>query len=839
MTVRPPDAARGFALDGKFFRRGHQRFHVKGVSYGPFPANAEGEPFPSPERARTDCEQIRRLGANLLRVYEIPPRWFLDLAAEHELGLLVDVPWDRQSCFLDRRSTQEQAKAAVRRAAEACAHHPARFALSVANEIPPDVVRWSGSARIERFIDALVSVAKEVDPEGLCTFGNFPTTEFLRPEAIDFHCFNVYLHHPRPFDQYLARLQTLAEGKPLILGETGIDSRREGETRQAEILGWQIELAFRNGLAGTILFSFTDEWFTGGTLIKDWAFGLTRSDREPKPAFETVRRHFALAPRYPLSSTPAVSVVIAAYNAASTLRTCLASLEELRYPDYEVVLVDDGSTDATRAIAADFPTVRLIVHPQNLGLSVARNSGIVASRGEIIAFTDADCRVDPDWLHHLVADLQRGDFAGIGGPNLLPPDDSCVASAVMVSPGGPAQVMLTERLAEHIPGCNMAFYRWALEDIGGFDPVFRRAGDDVDVCWRLQQRGLRLGFSFAGFVWHYRRSTVGAYLRQQYGYGEAEALLIRKHPEYFNAVGASVWRGRIYSSADFPFLGRRSLIYHGPLATGLFQTLYTATASHLLTFFTTLEFYVFGLLPLLVLAGAFGWFTNLAWLGLALPWSVCLIAAGQARIPVRHRRFWSRPLVGLLFWLQPLVRGYARYHGRLLLHRGRLAELENLDSLNQATAGRNLSQANYWSAGGLSRLPFLRSLIEELESQRWEYRIDSGWTPIDLEVYGSRWTKLQLVTVAEAHPEGRTLLRCRLRPASTLLAKAVLVLSGILALVTAGALGPDRWWSWLPLLLLPGFIAWKRFEQKRFQRVLLVFLDRLAARLDLVRVLGE
>jgi GT2 family glycosyltransferase len=78
----------------------------------------------------------------------------------------------------------------------------------------------------------------------------------------------------------------------------------------------------------------------------------------------------------------------------------------------------------------------------------------------------------------------------------------------MVSPGGPAHVMLTDRLAEHIPGCNMAFYKWALEEIGGFDPAFRKAGDDVDVCWRLQQNGYRLGFSPAGFVWHYRRATA-------------------------------------------------------------------------------------------------------------------------------------------------------------------------------------------------------------------------------------------------------------------------------------------------------------------------------------------
>ena len=189
-------------------------------------------------------------------------------------------------------------------------------------------------------------------------------------------------------------------------------------------------------------------------------------------------------------------------------------------------------------------------HPQNLGLSVARNTGIEAAQGEIVAFTDADCRVDEDWLHYLVSDLVGSRFVGMGGPNLLPSEDSWVAAAVQVSPGGPAHVLLTDQVAEHIPGCNMVFWKWALEEIGCFDPVFRKAGDDVDICWRLQQRGYEIGFSPAAVVWHYRRSTVRAYLRQQHGYGEAEALLERKHPEHFSPLGGSMWRGRIYASHE-------------------------------------------------------------------------------------------------------------------------------------------------------------------------------------------------------------------------------------------------------------------------------------------------
>src|SRR5207247_2904335 len=186
----------------------------------------------------------------------------------------------------------------------------------------------------------------------------------------------------------------------------------------------------------------------------------------------------------PLSRYPKVSSVVACYNGASTLKPCLESLTRLAYPNYEVILVDDGSTDSTPEIAKEFPGVRCI-RQDNHGLSVARNTGIAAATGEIVAFTDSDCRADADWLYYLVGDLLSGQWAGVGGHNFLPPDDSSVAAAVMAAPGGPAHVMLTDREAEHPPGCNMAVHQWAREELGGLDHVFRECGDNVPVCRAL------------------------------------------------------------------------------------------------------------------------------------------------------------------------------------------------------------------------------------------------------------------------------------------------------------------------------------------------------------------
>src|SRR5205814_1600843 len=139
---------------------------------------------------------------------------------------------------------------------------------------------------------------------------------------------------------------------------------------------------------------------------------------------------------------------------------------------------------------------------------------------------------DPDWLYYLVGAMgtERGPIAGAGGPNLPPPGDGRTAAAVAASPGGPTHVLVDDVTAEHIPGCNMAFWKSALVEVGGFDPRFHAAGDDVDICWRLQDRGLKLGYAPSAIVWHHRRNSAKAYLKQQRGYGEAEAELAAKHP---------------------------------------------------------------------------------------------------------------------------------------------------------------------------------------------------------------------------------------------------------------------------------------------------------------------
>jgi GT2 family glycosyltransferase len=508
----------------------------------------------------------------------------------------------------------------------------------------------------------------------------------------------------------------------------------------------------------------------------------------------------------------------------------------LNYPDYEVLLVDDGSTDTTPQIAQAFRQVRYIRHEKNQGLSAARNAGIAAALGEVVAFTDADCRADEDWLHYLAEDLADGDFSGMGGPNLLPPDDSPVGATVMASPGGPAHVMLTDRRAEHIPGCNMAFVKSALVEIGGFDPILRKAGDDVDVCWRLEQAGCEIGFSPSAQVWHYRRSTVADYLKQQRGYGEAEALLVRKHPEYFNSIGGSLWRGRIYAAPALGLQLRRAMIYHGPFGSAGFQGIYAAEPASSLMLCTTLEYHIFVTLPLWVLSTIFTGLLPLAVTSVLLSLGLCAAAGAQASLPPNRARWWSRPLVALLFLLQPIVRGWARYWGRISVRSLTLAAQESLDSVALRQSRVNLDETCYWAGTRLERLDFVAAVVKALEARGWPSRSDIGWSEYDVEVYGSRWIYLQLTTVAEEHPKGRQLIRCRLRTPWSLFARICFWSLAGGELLIISLLGVARAWPWLILLALPSFAWFVARERRSLQSVAVTLLDDVAKSCGLLQI---
>lgn len=747
----------------KFFFEGDRKFFVKGVTYGPFAPDAEDQYFGTPEKARKDFALMREAGVNLVRIYYVPPKWFLDICQEHGIRALISIPWAEHLEFLKDRRIRREAEQAVIQGVRKNAGHPAVFGYLVGNEIPTTMVRWLGARQVTEFIEHLINLGRNEDPNALFSYASYPPTEFLLPQNVDFTTFNVYLHRQEDFERYLARLQNLAEDKPLILGEFGMDTIRHPEEEQAEMLRWHIESVVRGGLAGTIVYAWTDEWFRGGQEIMDWAFGLVRRDRTKKPAYETVKSLFAgdqpMTQKVHLPSYPKVSVIVCSYNGAPTLDQCLQSLKEVTYPNFEVILVDDGSKDNTPEIAARHPWI-VSIRQENKGLSFARNVGAQAATGEIIAYTDSDCMADPDWLYFLVGTLTSGEFAGVGGPNISPPAANWIQACVAGAPGGPSHVLLTDVIAEHIPGCNMAFYKWAFDKVGGFDPEYRKAGDDVDFCWRLQQEGQVIAFSPSAIVWHYRRFTLKAFQKQQEGYGEAESLLRFKHLVFFGPTGTAKWKGQIYGAPRFTWLINRPVIYHGIFGEGLFQSIYPTPQSDIAAYVSSVEWVVLTVF-IFALSVPFPDLRIIPYIMFGATFLVALSYMIHAKLEARHDTIRARLLVTFLALAQPLVRGWARYYTWLKFKRTPPAVIASQEE-NFVQRGGSISRLNYWTENGQGRERILPEIIQALETEGWNYSIDTGWKEWDVQVYGSFWWGIKLRSVTEYHGGPKCLTRIHL-----------------------------------------------------------------------------
>ncbi len=784
MNARAIDTgAPGLRVDGRFFRDGADKFYVKGITYGPFAVGSHGGPFPETETVARDFALMTEAGINTVRVFTVPPVWLLDAAAKAGLKVIAGLPWSQHIAFLGSDATKARVRAAVLDGVRSCQRHPAIFAYLIGNEIPPDMVRWHGAAAVKRFLAELYAMVKAEHPGALVSYANFPSTEYLVVDFADFLCFNVYLHGEHAFRRYVARLHNIAFDKPLVLTEFGGDSMHAGEAAQAELLSWQVGAAFSAGVAGTCVFAWTDEWFTGGHLIEDWAFGLVDKDRNRKPSFAEVARAYRGPIPPPLPHAARVSVVVCAYNAETTMDPCLASLEHLNYPDYEVVVVNDGSTDGTRAIAERYGYCRLI-NQENKGLSVARNVGAEAATGEIVVYTDSDCVADPDWLTYLVGTMERGGLVACGGPNFPPPENSLVPAAVAVSPGGPCHVLIDDEIAEHIAGCNMAFRRDVLLGLGGFDPIFRAAGDDVDICWRLQDAGYAIGFSPAAMVWHFRRNTVAAYLGQQRGYGKAEALVYAKHPQRFNRFGQAMWSGRIYGDLSSSLLlGRSARIYSGVFGRGLFQSLYERPTSLLQHLPMTFEWGVVA--PALALGGlvAGGWWRLLV-APLLLTWAICVVGAARARIDPRFSGLQARALVALLIWLGPLLRGYERLKWRLKALR--VAPSEPMAGPSPALSWRDRGFVlAYWSERGEEKEALLGGIMAGAQAHGYAAVMDSGWGGWDLTVSRGLLDRARILVAAENHGGAKRLYRLRCTPVASGLGRGAAGLFAVSALLFA------------------------------------------------------
>ena len=423
-----------------------------------------------------------------------------------------------------------------------------------------------------------------------------------------------------------------------------------------------------------------------------------------------------------------------------------------------------------------------MISTEHRGLASARNTGYEAADGEIVAYIDDDARPDPHWLTYLATSFIGTAHAGVGGPNIPPEDEGAVADCVANAPGGPVHVLLSDTEAEHIPGCNMAFRKSALEAIEGFDRQFGAAGDDVDVCWRLQERGLSLGFNPAAVVWHRRRSSVGAYWRQQRGYGRAEAQLERKWPEKYNSAGHLSWHGRLYGLGIPKVLApRRRRVYHGTWGTRLFQSVYEPAQASLRALPLMPEWYL--LICALAALSALGAVWSPLLLALpALAVAISLLVlqavhgAHRASFGNRRGRRRRRGLTALLYVLQPLARLRGRLGAGLTPWRRPATRTPALPF--PRTDAR-------WSEEWQSQEEWLVAIEVSLLVDGVPVRRGGDFDRWDLEARGGPLGRVRVRMALEEHGAGRQLARFGLRPVVSRAGAGVIALFGFLAVASS------------------------------------------------------
>ncbi len=237
-----------------------------------------------------------------------------------------------------------------------------------------------------------------------------------------------------------------------------------------------------------------------------------------------------------------VSVVIPAYNAERTLGACLEALARQVRPADEVVVVDNGSTDGTAALTRSFfgrlPGLRLVTEPR-AGEAAARNRGVREARGDVIAFTDADCIPHEGWLANAVRALEEwpecaavaGEVVGYRAGRLV---EKYLSVAAFPTPEEPCVMDGLRFPPPTFYTANFVVRRHALSRVGLFDENLR-IGVDVDLCVRLLRAGLRIGYLPQAVVAHVQRDSLRKMVRRLFQYGTGLPPWFRKY------AGPGVW----------------------------------------------------------------------------------------------------------------------------------------------------------------------------------------------------------------------------------------------------------------------------------------------------------
>jgi glycosyltransferase involved in cell wall biosynthesis len=244
-------------------------------------------------------------------------------------------------------------------------------------------------------------------------------------------------------------------------------------------------------------------------------------------------------------SFPKVSVIVPAYNAAETIRACIDSLLELNYPkaELELVVVNNASSDHTASILKEYGERIRILQESKRGPAAARNRGIRGATGNVVAFTDADCIVDKDWLHYLVPLLREPAIGIVGGAILA--KRPCNEIARFGEAIHDHDLAINAYKPPAVITMNWASRSSVLREVNLFDESFIRC-EDVDLSYRILQAGYRFAFRAEAVVYHQNEDTLSGLFHEGLLHGWYGVQALKKHREFVQAFGHRKFNGSSY-----------------------------------------------------------------------------------------------------------------------------------------------------------------------------------------------------------------------------------------------------------------------------------------------------
>lgn len=227
-----------------------------------------------------------------------------------------------------------------------------------------------------------------------------------------------------------------------------------------------------------------------------------------------------------------VSVIIPAYNASATVCDCLSVLMKQTFAEpYEVIVVDDGSTDSTPdVISKEFPRVRLL-RQKNAGPAAARNKGAIEAKGDLVFFTDADCRPMPDWLEQMAKPfVSNPDVVGVKGIYRTEQSE-ITARFVQMEYEDKYDLMRKEEYIDFIDTYSAGFRKEIFNSMGGYDTSFPVAcSEDAEFSFRLANKGYKMVFNPNAVVYHIHPDMFTAYVKKKFKFAYWRMLAVKKNP---------------------------------------------------------------------------------------------------------------------------------------------------------------------------------------------------------------------------------------------------------------------------------------------------------------------